>query len=132
MDEKVKRINELYKKSKETGLTDEERKEQQQLREEYARSFREGLKRTLENAYVLDENGKEVKLGGQSAFPSVFFSRLQVYRLFHPLRLLQCFRGHQDQKHESEYGYPCKARLLWNPLRPNRGSKHRYKKFYRI
>lgn len=62
MNEKVKRINELYKKSKETGLTDEERKEQQQLREEYARSFREGLKRTLENAYVLDENGKEVKL----------------------------------------------------------------------
>ena len=62
MDEKVKRINELYKKSKETGLTDEERKEQQQLREEYALSFREGLKRTLENAYVLDENGKEVKL----------------------------------------------------------------------
>lgn len=62
MDEKVKRINELYKKSKETGLTDEERKEQQKLREEYARSFREGLKRTLENAYVLDENGNEVKL----------------------------------------------------------------------
>ena len=62
MDKKIKRINELYKKSKETGLTKSEREEQQRLREEYARSFRESLKRTLENAYVLDENGNEVKL----------------------------------------------------------------------
>ena len=31
----IDRINELYKKQKEQGLTDEEKKEQQELRQEY-------------------------------------------------------------------------------------------------
>lgn len=62
MDKKVKRINELYKKDKTVGLTPEERAEQQHLREEYAHSFREGLKKTLENVYIVDEKGNEVKL----------------------------------------------------------------------
>ena len=62
MDERVKRINELYRKSKETGLTEEEQKEQKKLREEYARSFRQGLKNTLENVYIVDKDGNEVKL----------------------------------------------------------------------
>lgn len=62
MDERVKRINELYKKSKETGLNKAELEEQKKLREEYARSFREGLRQTLGNVYILDENGNEKKL----------------------------------------------------------------------
>ena len=62
MDERVKRINELYKKAKETGLTPAEAEEQKKLRTEYAKSFREGLRRTLENTYIVDENGNEVKL----------------------------------------------------------------------
>ena len=62
MDKRVKRINELYKKSKEVGLTPEEQAEQKKIREEYARSFREGLKQTLENVYIVDEKGNEVKL----------------------------------------------------------------------
>lgn len=33
--QKIKRINELYKKSKAEGLTDAERKEQKILRQEY-------------------------------------------------------------------------------------------------
>lgn len=35
MDEKIKRINELYHKSVDTGLTDEEKEEQAALRKEY-------------------------------------------------------------------------------------------------
>ena len=62
MDERIKRINELYKKSKEEGLTPEEAAEQKKLREEYARSFREGLKQTLSNVYIVDEKGNEKKL----------------------------------------------------------------------
>lgn len=62
MDKRVERINELYKKSKETGLTEEEKAEQKKLREEYAHSFREGLKQTLKNVYVLDKDGNEVPI----------------------------------------------------------------------
>ena len=62
MDERIKRINELYKKSKEEGLSASELAEQKKLREEYARSFREGLKQTLSNVYIMDENGNEKKL----------------------------------------------------------------------
>ena len=39
-DEKVKRINELYHKSKAEGLTDAERKEQKILRQEYIDAFK--------------------------------------------------------------------------------------------
>ena len=42
MDEnKIKRINELYHKSKAEGLTDAEKKEQQLLRQEYIASVRD-------------------------------------------------------------------------------------------
>ena len=42
MDEKkIKRINELYHKSRAEGLTDEEKKEQQLLRQEYIASVRQ-------------------------------------------------------------------------------------------
>jgi len=66
MDKRVERINELYKKMKAEGLTEEEQAEQKKLREEYARSFREGLKNTLNNVYIVDEKGNEVKLSKKS------------------------------------------------------------------
>ena len=48
MDEKkIKRINELYHKSRAEGLTDEEKKEQQLLRQEYIASVRENLRGQL-------------------------------------------------------------------------------------
>lgn len=62
MDERVKRINELYRKSKAEGLNEAEKAEQKRLREEYARSFRENLKQTLNNVYIVDEKGNEKKL----------------------------------------------------------------------
>lgn len=46
------------KKAKTEGLTEEEKAEQAQLRGEYIAEWREGVIQTLENTYVVDENGK--------------------------------------------------------------------------
>ena len=59
---KLERINELYKNEKAGGLTHDEEKEQKQLREEYIKSFRSSLRSQLDNVYVLDKDGNEVKL----------------------------------------------------------------------
>lgn len=58
----IKRINELAKKSKNEGLSDEEKNEQQALRAQYIQEFRQGVKNTLNNVYIVDENGEEKKL----------------------------------------------------------------------
>ena len=47
--EKINRINELSKKSKTTGLSIEEAKEQTKLRQEYLTSFRSSMRETIEN-----------------------------------------------------------------------------------
>ena len=69
-EELIRRINELAKKSKTEGLTDEEKAEQAKLRSEYIAAFRQGVKNTLNNVYVVDEKGNEKKLerksGGKS------------------------------------------------------------------
>lgn len=59
---KLERINELYKKAKAEGLTPSEEKEQKVLREEYIKGFRKSLRAQLDNVYVLDKDGNEVKL----------------------------------------------------------------------
>ena len=46
---KIARINELYHKSKAEGLTDAEKKEQQQLRQEYIFAVKNNLRSTLNN-----------------------------------------------------------------------------------
>lgn len=58
--EKLNRINELAKKSKSEGLTSQEKKEQQQLREQYLQNIRKTFKGTIENMKVIDPNGKDV------------------------------------------------------------------------
>ena len=57
MDETIKRINELYHKSQDVGLTDEEKEEQKLLRQKYIDSIRGSLKSQLENVDIVDENG---------------------------------------------------------------------------
>lgn len=59
-DLNIDRINELAKKKKEQGLTNEEAKEQSKLRKQYLDSFREGLKKQLENTKVIDPEGNDV------------------------------------------------------------------------
>ena len=65
-EELIKRINELAKKSKAEGLTDKEKQEQQVLRQQYIEEFRQGVKNTLSNVYVVDEQGNEQKLKRKS------------------------------------------------------------------
>ncbi|MFB4164158.1 DUF896 domain-containing protein [Alteribacillus sp. JSM 102045] len=58
--EKIARINELANRSKTTGLTENEEKEQQQLRQEYLSKFRSSFKSQLQSVKVVDPNGKDV------------------------------------------------------------------------
>jgi uncharacterized protein YnzC (UPF0291/DUF896 family) len=58
--DKIKRINELSKKSKTTGLSIEEAKEQTQLRKEYLETFRSSMRDTIEHVKVLDPEGNDV------------------------------------------------------------------------
>ncbi len=62
-DEKIARINELAKKSKAEGLTEEERKEQAILRQEFIASFRNNLKAQLDNIDVVNPDGSIENLG---------------------------------------------------------------------
>ena len=61
-DELIKRINFLSKKSKTEGLTEEEMTEQERLRKEYIRQFRQGMLNTLDNVYVMDKDGNKKKI----------------------------------------------------------------------
>lgn len=56
--EKIDRINELAKKSKQEGLTEEEKLEQGLLREEYIDAFKANLRSQLENIEFVDDNKK--------------------------------------------------------------------------
>lgn len=63
LEEKIARINELYKKSKAEGLTDAEKQEQAALRKEYIANVRMNLKAQLDNIDMIDESGKIENLG---------------------------------------------------------------------
>lgn len=62
MEKLLKRINELAKKSREEGLSEEEKSEQASLRQEYIKKFRQGMENTLSNVYIMDENGNKRKV----------------------------------------------------------------------
>ena len=55
-DEMIQEINALAHKSKTVGLTEEEKKRQQELRQE----FRSGFKQQLQSIKVVDEKGNDV------------------------------------------------------------------------
>lgn len=62
-DEKIQRINELYRKSKTEGLTDAEKKEQKILRQEYVDSFKRNLRGQLNNISIQEKDGSITNLG---------------------------------------------------------------------
>lgn len=61
-DLKIERINQLAKKSREVGLTEEEKTEQSRLREEYIESFRKNLRGILDNTVIKRPDGSVEKL----------------------------------------------------------------------
>lgn len=62
MDQKIARINELYHRSQEVGLTEEEKLEQAKLRQDYVASIRNNLRATLNNVSILNEDGTVTEL----------------------------------------------------------------------
>lgn len=64
MDQKkIDRINELAHKSKSEGLTEAEKAEQTELRNEYRRAVTGNLAAQLENTYIMTPDGKKLKVG---------------------------------------------------------------------
>ena len=66
-EQKIARINELYRKSKAEGLTDAEKKEQKLLREEYIANIRKNLRTRLNNIDVQEKDGSITNLGEKFA-----------------------------------------------------------------
>lgn len=63
MQDRIKRINELYHKSQNEGLTEEEKQEQTRLRKEYVESVRGSLKAQLDNIDIKEADGSITNLG---------------------------------------------------------------------
>ena len=66
-EEKIARINELARKSKAEGLTEEEKNEQAILRQEFIASVRNNLKAQLDNIDVVNPDGSVENLGEKYA-----------------------------------------------------------------
>ncbi len=62
MDETIKRINELYHKSKDVGLTEEEKEEQAKLRRVYIDSVKAGLGAHLDHMSIKNPDGTITKV----------------------------------------------------------------------
>lgn len=62
-DEMIGRINTLYNKAKNEGLTKEEKQEQAELRQAYVQAMRRNMKSHLDNITIVDEEGNRTNLG---------------------------------------------------------------------
>ncbi len=62
-DEKINRINALYKKSQTKGLSAEEKEEQDRLRKEFVADVRGNLRAQLNNIDMVNEDGSVENLG---------------------------------------------------------------------
>ena len=60
---KIDRINTLAHKAKSVGLTEEEKKEQAELRQEYLASVRNNLRAQLNNISIKEADGSVTNLG---------------------------------------------------------------------
>lgn len=62
IQETIDRINELARKAKTEGLTQQELEERDRLRRVYIDAMKASLVGQLENTYLVDENGHKTKL----------------------------------------------------------------------
>ena len=60
---RIERINELARKSKTVGLTEEEKKEQAILRKEYIAAIRMNIRSQLDNISIQEADGSITNLG---------------------------------------------------------------------
>ncbi|MDO5079607.1 DUF896 family protein [Streptococcus minor] len=58
--QKIDRINELAKKKKTVGLTESEKVEQAELRQEYIEGYKRSLRHHLAGIKLVDEEGNDV------------------------------------------------------------------------
>ncbi len=61
---RLERINELARKAKTVGLTEEEKAERDVLRREYVDAVLGNVRNQLDNTWVVDEQGNKRKLKG--------------------------------------------------------------------
>ena len=61
--EKIQRINELYRKSQAEGLSEEEKKEQDLLRKEYIANVKKNIRNQLNNIDMVNDDGSVENLG---------------------------------------------------------------------
>ena len=62
-NERIRRINALYHKSKNEGLTEAEKNEQRILRAEYIADFRKNMRAQLDNISIVEPDGTVTDLG---------------------------------------------------------------------
>ena len=65
----IARINELAKKAKAEGLTEDEREEQQRLRKAYVAAFRKSLTDQLDRTVIVEPDGTRHRLVPKSRGP---------------------------------------------------------------
>lgn len=58
--DKLDKINQLARKQREDGLTEDEKKEQEELRAEYIKAFRSGMRNSIEGMKIVDEEGNDL------------------------------------------------------------------------
>ena len=61
--EKIQRINELYRKSRAEGLSEAEKKEQDLLRKEYIANVKKNLRNQLNSIDMVNDDGSVENLG---------------------------------------------------------------------
>lgn len=61
--EKIQRINELYRKSQAEGLSEAEKNEQDLLRKEYIANVKKNLRNQLNNIDMVNDDGSVENLG---------------------------------------------------------------------
>lgn len=61
-ESKIKRINELARKQKSEGLTENEKAEQNSLRREYIDAYKKSLTEQLDKLYIVEPDGTKRKV----------------------------------------------------------------------